>query len=163
MMSGWIVPMPWGRPAWVLSIPHLQELDRKRRRIGVRHDLIIVAMHDERRHVNLLQVLSEVGLREGLDAIVVRLGTSHHSLTPPVVDDTLTYLRARTVEAVEGASGHVAIELRAVGDQRGTEAVEDLERQACCRHPQCFRPAILASGTTPTNTSGHVERSLAGR
>ena len=37
------------------------------------HDLIIVAMKDEGWHVELLQILGEVGLRESLDAVVMRL------------------------------------------------------------------------------------------
>ena len=39
-------------------------------------------------------------------------------------------LRARPVEAVEGAGRDIEVELRAVGGQRRAEAVEHLDRQA---------------------------------
>ena len=52
---------------------------------------------------------------ENDDAIVVRLRAAHHALAPPVVDDRLRRLGARTVEAIERAGGNVAVELRAVG------------------------------------------------
>ena len=67
----------------------LQQLCREQRRIGDRHDLVVVAVHDERRHVDDLQILGEVGFREGLDAVVVGLGAAHHALPPPVLDDAL--------------------------------------------------------------------------
>ena len=34
-----------------------------------RNDLVVVAVDDARRNVDLLQVIGEVGLREGLDAV----------------------------------------------------------------------------------------------
>src|SRR3546814_2568116 len=48
-----------------------------------------------------LQVLGEIGLREGLDAIVMGLGAADHALAPPVVDHAGIDLGARPVEAVE--------------------------------------------------------------
>jgi hypothetical protein len=51
---------------------------------GIRYDLIVVAVHHQNRHGNLLQVLGEIRLREGDDAVVVCLGASHHALAPPV-------------------------------------------------------------------------------
>ena len=41
-------------------------------RIG--HDLIVITVHHQCRHRDLLQILSEVGLGEGDDAVVVGLG-----------------------------------------------------------------------------------------
>src|SRR6267142_2809574 len=77
--------------------------------------LVVVAVQDEHGDVDRLQVLGEVGLREGLDAVVLRLRAAHHSLAPPVVDQALRDLRARTVESVERAGRNVEVELRAVG------------------------------------------------
>ena len=65
----------------------LEQLDRQLGGVGDRHDLVVVAVHDQRRHVDRLEVLGEVGLREGLDAVVVGLGAAHHALPPPVPDD----------------------------------------------------------------------------
>src|SRR3569832_2164649 len=44
----------------------------------------------------------------------MRLGASHHALTPPIVDEAGDRLHARTVETVERTFGNIAIELRAV-------------------------------------------------
>ena len=41
-----------------------------------RHDLVVLAVHDQHRDVDLFQILGEVGLREGDDAVVMCLGTS---------------------------------------------------------------------------------------
>src|SRR5262245_11697656 len=107
-----------------------EELRRERRRVRDRDDLVVVAMHDERRHVDDLQVFGKVRLREGPNSVVVRLRAAHHALAPPVVDDGLGYLRARPVVAVEGAAREFPIEMRAVGGELLPEAIEYLDRQA---------------------------------
>src|SRR5262245_22528436 len=66
-----------------------EQLDREQCRVGDRHDLVVVAMHHERRYVDDLQILGEVGLRERLDPVVVRLCAPHHALAPPILDDWL--------------------------------------------------------------------------
>src|SRR3954453_3567059 len=43
------------------------------------HDLIIFAVHDKRWHIELFEVLSEVGFGEGLDAIIGILKTGLHA------------------------------------------------------------------------------------
>src|SRR2546425_1952744 len=95
----------------------LEEFRGEHRGISDRDDLVVVAMHDERRHVDDFQVLGKVGLREGADAIVMRFRTTHHALAPPVLDHSLGHLRARPVVAVEGAAREIPIELRAVGGE----------------------------------------------
>src|ERR1019366_3804517 len=52
-----------------------------------RDDLVIVAMQDEGWHVELLEVLRKIRLRESLDAVVVGLYTAQHSLQPPTFAD----------------------------------------------------------------------------
>jgi hypothetical protein len=59
-----------------------------------RDDLIIVAVHHERGHRDLLEVRSEIGLRERHDAVVVRFSASHHALAPPILNDALEHLGA---------------------------------------------------------------------
>src|SRR5262245_47933529 len=76
-----------------LESPLLQELYSQVGMVGDRHNQVVVAVHDERRHVDGLQILGEVRLGEGLDAVVVGLGTAHHGLPPPVLDDAWDRLR----------------------------------------------------------------------
>jgi hypothetical protein len=50
--------------------------------VGEWHDLVVVALHDERRYVVLLQVLGLIRLGERLDAEVCGREARHHSLQP---------------------------------------------------------------------------------
>src|SRR4029077_4018609 len=75
-----------------------------------RHDLVIVAMKNESWHVELLEVLSKIRLREGLDAVIARFHPSHHPLPPPVLPDAFGNLGARPVVSVE-REGNVLIKL----------------------------------------------------
>ncbi|MCY1173935.1 hypothetical protein D9M73_141180 [compost metagenome] len=95
-------------------------------RIGDWHDLVVLAVHHQHRQTDLLQVLGEVGLRKGNNAVVMRLGTAHHSLPPPVEDRCLRHLRARAVETEKGAGGDIIVELRAVRGELRLITVEDL-------------------------------------
>src|SRR3989449_10920515 len=95
----------------------LEELRGQQRGIGDRDDLVVVAMHDERRHLDEFQVFGKVGLREGPDAVVVRFRTAHHALAPPVLDHGLGHLRARAVVTIEWPAREISIELRAIGGE----------------------------------------------
>src|ERR1700719_792181 len=86
-------------------------------------------MHDERRYRHFFQVRREIRLRECDDAIVMRLRTPHHSLAPPVLDDSLRNLCTRPVEAVERTRRHVPIELGAVIGYLRLESVENVFRK----------------------------------
>src|SRR6516162_1333632 len=91
----------------------LQKLRRQRTGIGVRNDLVVVAMHHQHRHRDLLQILGEIGLRKGDDAVIMGFGAAHHALPPPVQDNGLRRLRAGpivAVERIEGDRQHVAVE-----------------------------------------------------
>lgn len=92
-----------------------------------RHDLVVVAVDDERRHIELLQVFGEIRFRERLDAVIRVLVPSHHALQPPRLDQPLGNLGAGAVEAKEWATCHIEEELRAVGQERSAKAVEDLD------------------------------------
>jgi hypothetical protein len=50
----------------------LHELRGQRPGVGVGHDLVVIAVHDQDRHADLLEVLGEVGLGEGHDAGAMR-------------------------------------------------------------------------------------------
>ena len=108
----------------------MHELGRQRARVGVGDDLVVLSVLDQHRHRDLLEVLGEVGLGEGNDAVVVRLGPAHHPLAPPVLDDGLVGLDPGPVEAVERSRGQGPVEDRAVGRQLGLEVVEDALGQA---------------------------------
>src|SRR5262249_50853000 len=105
----------------------LEKLCGKRRRISDGDDLIVVAVHDQRRHVDDLQVFGEVGLREGLDAVVLRLGATHHCLAPPVVDHALRDFRAGSVVTVEGPARDIEVELCTIGGKLLAKTVERLD------------------------------------
>jgi hypothetical protein len=47
--------------------------------------------------VDLLQVFGEVRLGEGDDAVIVRLGASHHTLAPPIQMPTKSLDASKTV------------------------------------------------------------------
>ena len=61
--------MPCGAPGYTFSVAPLTSFAESMRRGVDRHDLVVVAVDDQGRHVELLQVLGEVGLRERLDAV----------------------------------------------------------------------------------------------
>ena len=65
--------MPCGAPGIHLQRGALDDLGREQGRGADRHDLIVVAVEDERRHVELLEIFGEIRLGEGLDAIDRRL------------------------------------------------------------------------------------------
>src|SRR5438045_4909006 len=82
----------------------LQQLCRKRRRIGIRNYLVVIAVHHQHRHGDLLQVFGEIGLRKRDDAVIMSLGAAHHSLAPPIPDDSFGTFRAGPVKTVERSS-----------------------------------------------------------
>src|SRR5262249_7907901 len=93
----------------------LEELDLEQGSALVRNDLVVVPLHDERWHIDVLQVLSEVCFRERLDTVVMSLGPAHHALPPPILDDAVERLRTRPVEPIEGGGSEFAIKLGAIG------------------------------------------------
>ena len=107
----------------------LHDLRREQRRILDRHDLIVVAVQDQRRHVDLLQVFGEVRFRERLDAEVRSGESGAHALQPERFAYALGDLRARPVVAIE-RQGQILEELRAIGLDAGSQLIEHLDRQA---------------------------------
>ena len=107
----------------------LDDLRREQSRGADRHDLIVVAVQDQRRHVELLEILGEIRLGERLDAVEDGLDVRQHPLQPERVPQSLRDLGARPVGAVERRA-QILEELRAVGEHAGAELVERLHRQA---------------------------------
>ena len=108
----------------------LKELDLEQGSAFVRNDLVVFALHDERRHIDALQIFSEVRFRERLDTIVVGLGPADHALAPPIPNNSIHRLSARSVKPVEHCGSEIAIKLSAIGGQACPKAVENRNRQA---------------------------------
>ncbi len=107
--------------------PH--ELRRQTRGSVDGHDLVVVAVDDERGHVELPEVLRVVRFGKNLDAVERPLEPGHHALQPEEIPQALRHLRAGTVGPVEGRA-QVLEELRAVREHAGADLVERLPGQA---------------------------------
>ncbi len=112
-----------------LQHPIFEQLDGFLGRVSDGNDLIVIAVKHQGRHRHRLKVGCLVRFREGFDALVVGLGTARHSLAPPVLNQSRVDLRARPVEAIEGAAGYVQEELCAVLREGFSETVKHFNRQ----------------------------------
>ena len=92
-------------------------------------NLVVVAVKNENWDVDLLEVFSEVGLREGFDGVVLTFVRTSHALKPEVIANAFGDLSARPIIAVEG-QGKLFVELAAIGDYSGANAVKDRDGQA---------------------------------
>ena len=113
-------------------VDFLRALDQPRRfprRILDGNDLVVLAVHDQGRDIELLEVLGEIGLGEGLDAFVSVLEAGLHAPEPELIQDALGDLGPRPVRAVKHHS-QVFVELGAVLKEAAPQAVEHLDRQA---------------------------------
>src|SRR5690606_37478406 len=102
----------------------LEQLHRLERRVRDRHDLVVITVQGERRHLDGLQVIGEVRLGERGDAVVVRFRAAHHCLPPPVPHYTVRRLRAGAVEPVEWPARKPDVELCAATGELLAQAVE---------------------------------------
>src|SRR5665647_3953225 len=105
------------------------DLGREQGRGADRYDLVVVAMHDQCRHVEFLEIFREVRLGKGLDAIDHSFEPGLHPLEPERIPQALRDLGALPVGAVK-RRGKVLEELRAVGEYAGTDLVKRRNRQA---------------------------------
>ena len=106
----------------------LDEPGRLPRRNVDRHDLIVLAVHEQSRDIELLQVVVELGLREGLDAFIQVLEAALHAQEEELVQETLRDLSPRAIGAVE-RDRELLVELRTIIGERGPYPVELLDRQ----------------------------------
>jgi len=81
------------------------------------------------RHIELFQILREVGLGKRLDGLVRVLEAGLHAPEPELVEHPLRDLGPRPVGAVE-LDGQVLVELRPVLEQARPETVEHFDGQA---------------------------------
>src|SRR5215472_7231471 len=92
------------------------------------NDLVVLAVQDQSRDIELMEVLGEIGLGEGLDAVVGVVQPGLHAPQPELVQHALGDLGTRPVSTIE-LHGKLFVELRPVPGQAGAQAVEDLNRQ----------------------------------
>jgi hypothetical protein len=104
------------------------ESGRLHRRVLDGNDLVVLAVHDQGRDIDLLEVLGEIGLGEGLDAFVGVLEAGLHAPEPELIQRALGDLGPRPVGAVE-CCRQVLVELRAVLRHAAPQVIEDLHRQ----------------------------------
>src|SRR5258706_6961544 len=71
------------------------------------NDLVVLAVNDQCRSVELQQIGREIRFGKGFDRFVDVLETACHSLAPPRIDQTLRHIGARSIKAVERPCGDV--------------------------------------------------------
>lgn len=76
-----------------------------------------------------LEILGEVGIGEGPDALERTSDPHLHAHQPKCIADALRHLGAGPVRPVEG-SGQVLVELGAIGSDAGADGVEGIDREA---------------------------------
>ncbi len=142
----------------------LDELGGEQGRVADWHDLVVIAMDDQGRNVELLEVFRLVRLGEGLDAVECTFETDLHRPQPEGVPKALRYLGTRSVGAVEGCA-EILVELRAVRGDPGADLVERLDGQAARiglrlehqrRHRAHQHGLGQARGAVTTDVAGHL-------
>jgi hypothetical protein len=83
-------------------------------------------MHHQHQHGDLLQVFGEVRLGERDDAVIMRLGASHHTLAPPIPNHPLRGFPTRPVITIKRSSRQIVIELGSVGGELRLKSVKNL-------------------------------------
>src|SRR5262249_32976796 len=97
--------------------------------VGERHNLVVITLDDERRNVDLLQVISLVRLGERLDAEIGGRETGQYALQPEGFAHPFRDFRAGAVVTVE-RQAQILPELGAVGNNAGAQLVEYLDRRS---------------------------------
>src|SRR6266513_2356300 len=78
------------RCAWIVDfLRALDEPGRFLRRVLDGYDLVVLTVHDQGRDIELLEVLGEISLGEGLDAFIGVLEAGLHAPDPELIQDSL--------------------------------------------------------------------------
>ena len=86
------------RCARIVDFPRaLDELGRFLRRVLDGNNLVVLTMHNQGWDIELLEVLGEIGLGEGLDTFVGVLEASLHAPEPELTQDALGDVGSRSV------------------------------------------------------------------
>src|SRR5215467_4759176 len=86
-------------------------------------------MHNQRRNVELLEILVEVGLGKCLYAVMEILDTTLHAPQPELVDQSLRNFRPLAIEAKE-RDGELFPELRTIFEKTAAQSVEHFDRDS---------------------------------
>lgn len=92
--------------------------------------IIIAALCYEGWNFDILEILRLIGFRECSDAVIMRFGSSHYTLAPPVIDHTLRNLRIWPVEAIKRTGSNVALKLCTIGGKCVAITINPLNRCA---------------------------------
>lgn len=92
----------------------LDRLRSQESRSIYRYNLIVIAMNNQRQHIELLQLLSEICFRKCVDAIIGVSTSNQHALPPPWIDLPLVDFGTRSVEPTEWTTCHSQEELRSL-------------------------------------------------
>src|SRR5262249_50310399 len=100
-----LILMGRGEAVWRTGIVDLlRALDEPGRlpsRVLHRDDLVVLAVQDQGRDIELLEVLGEIGLGEGLDALVGVLEPGLHAPEPELIERALSNLGPRSLAALQ--------------------------------------------------------------
>src|SRR5258706_14295470 len=107
----------------------LKQLGGKRPSISEGHDLVILSMHHQCRHIDLFEILGEVGFRKCLDTVVLRFNPAHHGLPPPVISDALPDVGAWPVVTIK-RQRKILVILRAGFSRALANLIENFEWSA---------------------------------
>src|SRR6266568_4862832 len=107
----------------------LDELGGEQGRVSDRHDLVVVAVDDQGRNIELLKIFRLVRLGEGLDAVECAFEADGHRPQPERVPSALRHLGTRSVGSEERCA-EILVELRTICTQTGAELIEHLNGEA---------------------------------
>src|ERR1700733_10862567 len=117
------------REAWIdLQLSPFNDLCGECPSICKRNDLIVIAVHHQRRYIDLIEIFGEVGFRECLDTVIMPFDPTLHSLIPEIRLDTLRDLCTGAVIAEERQS-EVLVVLRSVIGYTRPYSIKDIKLQ----------------------------------
>src|SRR3989442_596852 len=153
-----------GRPRIDLQGRALDDLGGEQGRVSDRHDLVVVAVDDQGRNIEPLEVFRLVRLGEGLDAVEGPFEADGHRPQPERVPRALRDLGTRSVGPEEGGA-EILVELRTIGTQTGAELIEHLNGEAAwigrrLEHQRGYRShqhgLSEARGPVAADVAGHL-------
>src|SRR3984957_11773250 len=79
----------------------LDDFGRQKRRGANRHDLVIITVQDQRRHIELLEVFGGVFFRERFDEVETTLVAGKNSLQPEKTPESLGQVGPWPIGSIE--------------------------------------------------------------
>ncbi len=143
----------------------LDDLRGEQGRVSDRHNLVVVAVDDQGRNIEPLEVFRLVRLGEGPDAVECPFEADGHRPQPEHVPSALRHLGTRSVGPEEGGA-EILVELRTICTQTGAELIEHLNGQAAwigfrLEHQRGYRAHQHGLGQTRGAVAADVASHLA--